>query len=39
VFRDEEKVALVKQRNKALNNLKPVELFDTLSGLGIVNDI
>jgi putative toxin-antitoxin system antitoxin component (TIGR02293 family) len=40
VFRNEEKVKRwLNKENKALNNLKPVELFDTLSGLGIVNDI
>ena len=40
VFRDEEKVKLwVNRENKALNNMKPVQIFDTLSGLNMVNDI
>jgi putative toxin-antitoxin system antitoxin component (TIGR02293 family) len=40
VFRDEEKVKLwVNRENKALNNMKPVQMFDTLSGLNMVNDI
>src|SRR5450432_972044 len=40
VFRDEEKVKLwINRENKALNNMKPIQLFDTLSGLNLVNDI
>jgi len=40
VFRDEEKVKLwINRENKALNNMKPVQIFDTLSGLNMVNDI
>ncbi len=40
VFRDEEKMKRwLNKENKALNNLKPVELFDTLSGLSMVNDV
>jgi putative toxin-antitoxin system antitoxin component (TIGR02293 family) len=40
VFRDEEKVKLwVNRENKALNNMKPVKMFDTLSVLNMVNDI
>ena len=40
VFRDKEKVKLwVNRENKALNNMKPVQIFDTLSGLNMVNDI
>jgi putative toxin-antitoxin system antitoxin component (TIGR02293 family) len=40
VFRDEEKLKRwLNKENRALNNLKPVELFDTLSGLSMVNDV
>lgn len=40
VFRDEEKMKhWLNKENRALNNLKPVELFDTLSGLSMVNDV
>ena len=40
VFRDEEKVKVwINRENKALNNMKPVQIFDTLSGLNMVNDI
>ena len=40
VFRDEAKLKLwINRENKALNNIKPVQLFDTLSGLNMVNDI
>ena len=40
VFRDEEKLKRwLNKENRALNSLKPVEMFDTLSGLSIVNDI
>jgi len=40
VFRDEEKVKRwLNKENRALNNLKPVELFDTLSGLRLVDNI
>jgi putative toxin-antitoxin system antitoxin component (TIGR02293 family) len=40
VFQDEEKVKRwLNKENRALNNLKPVELFDTLSGLRLVDNI
>jgi putative toxin-antitoxin system antitoxin component (TIGR02293 family) len=40
VFRDPEKIKLwVNRENKALNNNRPVQLFDTLTGLNMVNDI
>jgi len=40
VFRDEEKMKLwINRENKALNNMKPIQLFDTLSGLNMVNAI
>jgi putative toxin-antitoxin system antitoxin component (TIGR02293 family) len=40
VFKDEEKMKhWLNNENRALNNLKPVELFDTLSGLSMVNDV
>jgi putative toxin-antitoxin system antitoxin component (TIGR02293 family) len=40
VFRDEEKLKhWLNRENKALNDFRPVELFDTLSGLSMVNDI
>jgi len=40
VFRDKDKLKRwLNAENKALNNLKPVELFDTLSGLVLVNDV
>lgn len=40
VFRDEEKVKVwINRENKALNNMKPIQIFDTLSGLNMVNDI
>ena len=40
VFRDEEKLKRwLNKENRALGNRKPVELFDTLSGLSMVNDI
>jgi putative toxin-antitoxin system antitoxin component (TIGR02293 family) len=40
VFRDEEKMKRwLNNKNRALNNLKPVEMFDTLSGLSMVNDV
>jgi putative toxin-antitoxin system antitoxin component (TIGR02293 family) len=40
VFRDEAKVKLwINRENRALNNLKPVQLFDTLTGLNLVHDI
>jgi putative toxin-antitoxin system antitoxin component (TIGR02293 family) len=40
VFRDKDKVKRwLNSENKALNNLKPVALFDTLSGLTMVNDV
>ena len=40
VFRDEEKMKLwINRENRALNNMKPIQLFDSLSGLNMVNDI
>jgi putative toxin-antitoxin system antitoxin component (TIGR02293 family) len=40
VFRDEEKLKRWLNRgNRALNNMKPVELLDTLSGLILVDDV
>ena len=40
VFRDKDKLKRwLNAENKALNDLKPVELFDTLSGLTLVNDV
>lgn len=40
VFRDEAKVKRwLNRENRALNNKKPVELFDTLSGIVMVGDI
>jgi len=40
VFRDKDKLKRwLNTENRALNNLKPVELFDTLSGLVLVNDV
>jgi putative toxin-antitoxin system antitoxin component (TIGR02293 family) len=40
VFRDEEKMKVwINRENKALNNMKPVQIFDTLSGLNMVNDM
>jgi putative toxin-antitoxin system antitoxin component (TIGR02293 family) len=40
VFRDKDKLKRwLNAENKALNNLKPVTLFDTLSGLTLVNDV
>jgi len=40
VFRDEAKVKRwMNRENRALNNKKPVELFDTLSGIVMVDDI
>jgi putative toxin-antitoxin system antitoxin component (TIGR02293 family) len=40
VFRDKDKLKRwLNTENKALNNLKPVVLFDTLTGLTMVNDI
>jgi putative toxin-antitoxin system antitoxin component (TIGR02293 family) len=40
VFRDEEKVKRwLNRENRALNNMKPVELLDTLSGLVLVDDV
>ena len=40
VFRDEDKLKRwLNKENRALNNLKPVEMFGTLSGLSFVNDI
>ncbi len=40
VFEDEEKMKRwINQENKALNGMKPIELFDTLTGLNLFNDI
>ena len=40
VFEDEEKVKRwINKPNRALNNIAPVQLFDTLSGLNLVNDV
>jgi len=40
VFRDKEKVKRwLNSQNRALNNFKPVELLDTLTGINMVNDI
>ena len=40
VFRNEEKMKRwLNRENRALNNMKPVELLDTLSGLNLVDDL
>ncbi len=40
VFEEEGKVKIwMNRENRALNNKKPVELLDTLTGLNMVNDI
>ena len=40
VFRNEEKMKRwLNRENRALNNMKPVELLDTLSGLILVDDV
>jgi putative toxin-antitoxin system antitoxin component (TIGR02293 family) len=40
VFENKDKVKLwLNRENKSLNNLKPVDLLDTLSGINMVNDI
>jgi len=40
VFEDEEKVkSWLSNSNRALNNKKPIEFFDTLTGLSMVNDV
>ena len=40
VFEDEEKVKRwINKENSSLNGMKPVALFDTLTGLNLVNDI
>lgn len=40
VFEDEEKVKLwMSRENRALNGKSPVQLFDTLTGLNMVNDV
>lgn len=40
VFEDEEKVKQwINRENKALNGMKPLQLFDTLTGLNMVNDV
>ena len=39
-FEDEEKVKhWVNKENRALNGMKPVSLFSTLTGLNMVNDV
>lgn len=40
VFEDEEKIKRwISKENRALNGMKPLQLFDTLTGLNMVNDI
>ncbi len=40
VFEDEDRVRhWISTKNKALNNKTPLQLFDTLTGLGMVSDI
>ncbi len=40
VFEDEEKLRRwINKENRALNGMKPLALFDTLTGLNMVNDI
>jgi putative toxin-antitoxin system antitoxin component (TIGR02293 family) len=40
VFEDEEKARQwINTENRALSNMKPVQLFDTLTGLNMVNDV
>jgi putative toxin-antitoxin system antitoxin component (TIGR02293 family) len=40
VFEDQEKVKhWINKPNRALNNMSPIQLFDTLTGLNLVNDI
>jgi putative toxin-antitoxin system antitoxin component (TIGR02293 family) len=40
VFEDEEKMKRwLNRENRALNHMKPIMLFDTLTGLGLVNTI
>ena len=40
VFEDQEKVKRwINKPNRALNNMSPIQLFDTLTGLNLVNDI
>jgi putative toxin-antitoxin system antitoxin component (TIGR02293 family) len=40
VFEDQDKVRRwINKPNKALNNMPPIQLFDTLTGLNLVNDI
>ena len=40
VFEDEDKIKRwISKENKALNGMKPLRLFDTLTGLNMVNDI
>ncbi len=39
VFEDEEKIKRwINTENRALNGMKPLALFDTLTGLSIVNN-
>jgi putative toxin-antitoxin system antitoxin component (TIGR02293 family) len=40
IFEDEEKVRRwINKPNRAMNNMAPVQLFDTLTGLNMVNDV
>ncbi len=40
VFEDEEKIKhWINTKNRALNNMRPLQLFDTLTGLNMVSDI
>ncbi len=40
VFEDEEKIkSWLSNSNRALNNKKPINFFDTLTGLSMINDI
>lgn len=40
VFQEEDKIKVwINRENRALNNMKPIQLFDTLTGLNLVHDI
>jgi len=40
VFEDEEKVKRwLNTENRAMNNQRPIQLFDTLAGLNMVSDV
>jgi putative toxin-antitoxin system antitoxin component (TIGR02293 family) len=40
VFENEEKVkSWMNKENRALNNMKPVQLLETMTGINMVNDI